>query len=104
MFGSRGKRSSYCLFVVMKTSEAADRVEAEPTKIEQEALDRKIKQGKAGEYVAKLIYNCAQSGSRFLDLARKSISTIPEELLSLKHLEVGALHSKHKQSIPKIVG
>lgn len=58
------------------------------TAIEQEALNRKIRLGKAHEHVATLIHFCAQSGRRYLDLSNKNISSIPADLYSLTHLEV----------------
>lgn len=63
-------------------------LEGEPSKIEQEALDRKIKLGKANEFTVSVINNCARSGAKHLDLSRKSLTSIPDELLTLTHIEV----------------
>lgn len=60
----------------------------ESSKIEQEALERKIKLGKADEHLLYIINNCKLSGTKYLDLSKKNMSAIPEELLSLTHLEV----------------
>lgn len=64
-------------------------LERETSKIEQEALDRKIKLGKANEFILSVINNCARNGAKYLDLSRKNLSSIPEELLTLTHVEVG---------------
>ena len=64
-------------------------LERETSKIEQEALDRKIKLGKANEFILSVINNCARTGAKFLDLSKKNLSSIPEELLTLTHVEVG---------------
>lgn len=58
------------------------------SKIEQEALDRKIKLGKAAESIVSIINNCKVTGAKCLDLSRRGISTLPEELLALTDIEV----------------
>ena len=72
----------------------------ESSKIEQEALERKIKLGKAQEHVISLIQSCKHSGARYLDLTKKNISVVPDELLSLTHLEVSycMIYSTHVQT------
>lgn len=65
-------------------------LERQMSNIEQEALDRKIKLGKANEFVIGMINNCNRSGAKYLDLSKKNLNCIPEELLSLSHVEVRA--------------
>lgn len=60
----------------------------ESSKIEQEALERKIKLGKAHDHISALIRNCSESGTPYLDLSQKHLSEIPDELLRLSHIEV----------------
>lgn len=63
------------------------------SEIEQEALDRKIRQGKGQEYVLNIINNCCKSGSVYLDLSTKNICSIPPELLAAPHVQVNfAVH------------
>lgn len=59
------------------------------TVIEQEAVERKIRQGKGHEFVVNIINNCTKSGSIFLDLSNRNIASVPEELLSVTHVQVG---------------
>ena len=62
----------------------------ESSKIEQEALERKIKLGKASEHISNLIDNCKYTGAKSLDLTKKNLLDIPNELLTLDHLEVSS--------------
>ncbi|XP_067936336.1 leucine-rich repeat-containing protein 27-like isoform X2 [Watersipora subatra] len=71
------------------------------SKIEQEALERKIKLGKANDHVLHLIENCKLTGATCLDLSRKSIATIPDELLELTHLESLYLEGNNLKKLPE---
>lgn len=63
-------------------------LEPEAIQIEQEALERKIRLGMASEHITSIINNCRDNGAPFIDLSKKSITAVPEDLLSLTHLQV----------------